>query len=172
MKRPLIKVLCEYNNISQQDPYYPSKLAQAFQINGRNIQEYVGQLELRTNHLRPDGRNFPLQAAFITRKSASSLMAFKGGMGASVQKFYYLRHRLRLRFPQFPCVAVKGGKEQVSFYPLEVIDVIQPVANEQEEEEKVILIFELDFWIYNFPLNLDDNDVLHHCRCHNSNRRQ
>lgn len=135
MKQKLIKLLCEYNKINC-DEYYPPILEEAIRKSYRKHNDFVRKLELCTNHLCPAWRNIPLQAAFITHKSARALLAFKGEMRVSVYQYYFLRHRQRLLFPQLPCVAVKGGNGHVSFYPLEVLDVIINPTNDQEEKVK------------------------------------
>lgn len=123
---PLIHHLFDYNNCQNM-----VELEEAMRKNYESNVEFIRSLHLKTNHLRPPTKNIPLQAAFLTRKSARALLAFKGEMRVTVYQFYYLRHRLRLIHPQLPCIAVKGGNGHLSFYPLEVIDA----ANQQNEEK-------------------------------------
>jgi hypothetical protein len=84
--------------------------------------DFLRQLELKTTHLR---ENIPISGEFLTRKNARNLLAIRGRMAVSVEKFYYLRHRRRLQYPYLPCVAVRGGQGHLSFYPMEVIIVLK-----------------------------------------------
>lgn len=118
-KSSLIKILCEYNNCSI------NRLAKVLNYRRLKNQQFLKNLKLTTIHLRPEEANFSIQAAFLTRKAAHILMAFKGTLGVTVHQYYNLRHRLRLKYPELPCIAVKGGGEHLYFYPLEVVNVVE-----------------------------------------------
>lgn len=122
-KSSLIKILCKFNKCSVEQLDY-------FLTTHRyKNQQFLQNLKLKTNHLRPFERNFCIDAAFLTRKSSSQLMAFKGRLGVTVYQYYNLRHRLTLKFPRLPCIAVKGGGQHIYYYPLEVVNVVEEKVN-------------------------------------------
>lgn len=132
MNSSLIDVLCKLNRCKV------GNLAEQLQMNPEINRKFVQTLTLQTTHLRPVERNFLLKPAFITRKPATILLAIRGSMAATVNMYYYLRHGRRLSFPKLPCVAVKGGRGHLSFYPLELLSV---VAEEREKSVSSLIIF-------------------------------
>jgi hypothetical protein len=117
--KSLIRQLCEYNNCNEEELAF--KLHNFWHKN-RN---YVQQLKLQTIHLNPEERNFPIEAQFITRRNARTLLAIKGEMAITVYKYYYIRHQIRLKYPNLPCIAVAGGGVHLSYFPLELLGVVK-----------------------------------------------
>jgi hypothetical protein len=119
----LIEQLCEFNGCQIND------LGNALHNDIIRNNEFLRQLNLMTTHLKQNNLN--IVGEFLTRKNAHNLLAIRGRMAVSVEKFFYLRHRRRLHYPYLPCVAVRGGRGHLSFYPLETLFV---------QKEKVINI--------------------------------
>jgi hypothetical protein len=116
-RKSLIDLLCDFNGCQIND------LGDALRNAIVRNNEYLRQLELMTTHLQE--HNFPILGEFLTKKNARNLLAIRGRMAVSVEKFFYLRHRRRLQYPYLPCVAVRGGRGHLSFYPLEVLFVLE-----------------------------------------------
>jgi hypothetical protein len=119
--KSLIEQLCEFNGCQI------NELGDALQNDILRNNEFLRQLNLITTHLQHP--NFVIVGEFLTRKNAHNLLAIRGRMAVSVEKYFYLRHRRRLHYPYLPCVAVRGGRGHLSFYPLEMLFV---------QKEKVI----------------------------------
>jgi hypothetical protein len=111
----LIDHLCEFNGC------LINELGDKMRNDIDRNNEFLRQLNLITTHLQQ--HNFHLLGEFFTRKNSRKLLAIRGRMAVSVEKFFYLRHRRRLQYPYLPCVAVRGGRGHLSFYPLEMLFV-------------------------------------------------
>jgi hypothetical protein len=114
--KSLIDFLCDFNDCQIID------LGTAIRNAIVRNNEFLRQLELKTTHLQ---ENLPISGEFLTRKNARILLAIRGRMAVSVEKFFYLRHRRRLQYPYLPCVAVRCGKGHLSFYPMEMLFVLE-----------------------------------------------
>jgi hypothetical protein len=58
----------------------------------------------------------------LSYKNAKQLKAFRAHRcRANVEQFYFVRHKITLKYPNLPCIIVRGGKGHPYFYPLETI---------------------------------------------------
>jgi hypothetical protein len=82
-----------------------------------------------------NGQQKIVHAHGLTTKAANNLMAY-GKMNAkynvSVCQHFYARHRLRLLFPQLPCVIEHFPRGEDRFYPLEMLKFVdeKPSSND------------------------------------------
>jgi hypothetical protein len=78
----------------------------------------------QTCYLDRNGQHKIVHVHGITTKAATNLMAY-GRMNAkynvSVCQHFYARHRVRLLFPQLPCVIEHFPRGEDRFYPLEML---------------------------------------------------
>ncbi|KAL3108785.1 hypothetical protein niasHT_019272 [Heterodera trifolii] len=82
-------------------------------------------VRLRTNYLRPAIRNFVVQCSDLSTLSATDAFAMRGYLGITVRIYYYVKHGLRLRHPNLPCVVRFGGGEHYDLFPLECLNVVK-----------------------------------------------
>lgn len=132
---PLIAYLCSRYRCTPRE----------LQVHFNNVQrrrEIIQHLrrcvQLRTNHVQPAYRNFPVQCNDLSTQSAADCHAFGGYLDIKVclkivyffnfilqvRAYYYIKHKVRLHYPYMPCVIQYGGGEHRSFYPLEVLVVV------------------------------------------------
>jgi hypothetical protein len=63
------------------------------------------------------------------------LKAFQGHhSGVTVEQYYCARYNITLKYPNMPCIIVKGGNNHKYFYPLETLKEYDPdnLPNEQQ----------------------------------------
>ena len=113
--RDLIQVLCEFNSCKIYN------LKNLIVKNYEKNLEFIKSKNLRTTHLK---MNVNLNADGLTLRGPSSLFALRGFKNLTVEDYYKIRHSIDLQCLSLPCIVVKGGGEHVSFFPLEVIEVI------------------------------------------------
>ncbi|KAL3102491.1 hypothetical protein niasHS_001233 [Heterodera schachtii] len=70
----------------------------------RDIVEHLRSVQLRTAHLRPSVRNFPVRCNDLSILDTHSAPAYRGYLGITVRMHYYIKHGIRLRHPNLPCV--------------------------------------------------------------------
>ncbi|KAL3071139.1 hypothetical protein niasHS_015881 [Heterodera schachtii] len=90
----------------------------------RAIVEHLRSAHLRTAHLRPSVRNFPVRCNELSILDAHSAPAYRGYLGITVRIHYYIKHGIRLRHPNLPCVVEFGGGDHKTFFPLEVLSIV------------------------------------------------
>ncbi|KAL3110852.1 hypothetical protein niasHT_014789 [Heterodera trifolii] len=92
----------------------------------REVSEMLrSQLQLRTNHLRPAWKNFRVHCNELTIHPAQTAYAMRGYLGITVRIYYYVKHGIKLVYPQLPCVLQFGGGDHCSLFPLECLSVIK-----------------------------------------------
>ncbi|KAH7696666.1 hypothetical protein AAVH_36262, partial [Aphelenchoides avenae] len=69
--------------------------------------------------------NKEIEFGYLDLRGSSLLPAYNGHLGVTVRQHFYSRHRVELRHPYLPCVAVNGANGQNNFYPLEVIEAVK-----------------------------------------------
>ncbi|KAL3108902.1 hypothetical protein niasHT_011452 [Heterodera trifolii] len=70
----------------------------------RDIVEHLRSVQLRTAHLRPSVRNFPVRCNDLSILDTHSAPAYRGYLGITVRMHYYIKHGIRLRHPNLPCM--------------------------------------------------------------------
>ncbi|KAL3095047.1 hypothetical protein niasHT_023023 [Heterodera trifolii] len=70
----------------------------------RDIVEHLRSVQLRTAHLRPSVRNFPVRCNDLSILDIHSAPAYRGYLGITVRMHYYIKHGIRLRHPNLPCM--------------------------------------------------------------------
>uniref|UniRef100_A0A914I9F1 Thymidine kinase, cytosolic n=1 Tax=Globodera rostochiensis TaxID=31243 RepID=A0A914I9F1_GLORO len=92
----------------------------------RAIVEHLrsSNVQLRTNHLRPPVRNFGVRCSDLSVLGAHLAPAYRGYLGITVRMHYYVKHSMRLRHANLPCVIEYGGGDHKTFFPLEVLSVV------------------------------------------------
>jgi hypothetical protein len=92
----------------------------------RLVLDHMRQLRLRTTHLKPAERNFSIRCHSLSLHDAAHQYAFGGYMSLNVMQYYYVRHHKRLGFSsRLPCVVENGPHHHRSYYPLEVLEVVE-----------------------------------------------
>lgn len=146
----LLDLLCEHNQCQ------PEQLADHIRDYPWINWNFINNLVLVTTHLGK--KNFALDGdVFFTTKNAWDVRAYNDVAGPSVAFYFYLKHGIKLEFPNMPLLAIKGGGEHHSFYPLELLQAVKV-----KWEYKVCFfipyfkIFERIWkrWIYNLFNNL------------------
>ncbi|KAL3084276.1 hypothetical protein niasHS_009764 [Heterodera schachtii] len=82
----------------------------------RDIVEHLRSVQLRTAHLRPSVRNFPVRCNDLSILDTHSAPAYRGYLGITVRMHYYIKHGIRLRHPNLPCqflaIAQRGANTE------------------------------------------------------------
>ncbi|KAL3121695.1 hypothetical protein niasHT_006201 [Heterodera trifolii] len=119
---PLIDFLCQHYKCSIKELHV---LLQTLNKR-REVSEMLrSQLQLRTNHLRPAWKNFRVHCNELTIHPAQTAYALRGYLGITVRIYYYVKHGIKLVYPQLPCVLQFGGGDHCSLFPLECLSVIK-----------------------------------------------
>jgi hypothetical protein len=98
-----------------------------------------GMLKLRpstqTCYLDRNGEHKIVHAYGLTTKAATDLLAY-GRMNkkynVSVCQHFYARHRVRLLFPQLPCVIEHFPRGENRFYPLEMLKFLDDPSSSND----------------------------------------
>ncbi|KAL3078349.1 hypothetical protein niasHS_011556 [Heterodera schachtii] len=90
----------------------------------RDIVEHLRSVQLRTAHLRPSVRNFPVRCNDLSILDTHSAPAYRGYLGITVRMHYYIKHGIRLRHPNLPCVVEFGDGDHKTFFPLEILSIV------------------------------------------------
>ena len=115
LTKDLIQLLCEFNN------------CKIYNLKNNIVKDYEKNFQfikcknLRTTHLK---MNINLNVDGLTLRGPSSLFALRGFKNLTVEDYFKIRHSINLQCLNLPCIVVKGGGEHVSFFPLEVLEVI------------------------------------------------
>jgi hypothetical protein len=116
----LIKTLCIFNNCC---PHFLDK--QIKQNKEANV-DYINSLgTLQTIHLR---NNIFVEPYTISDSGANRVFALGGYLGITVEQYFYSKNKFLLKYPQLPCIVVKGGRRangtnHFSYFPLESLVV-------------------------------------------------
>lgn len=113
--KSLIRVLCEFNSCDVE------KLRETIIKNYPKNLAFLRTLLIRTTHLKI---NFPLIPDFLTYRGAVALFSHRGYKGITVDQYYLVRHKIDLKYPFLQCLAVRGGSGHISYFPLEVLEII------------------------------------------------
>ncbi|KAL3099729.1 hypothetical protein niasHT_027679 [Heterodera trifolii] len=118
---PLIDFLCKHYKCSMNELHV---LLQTLSKR-REISEMLrSNLHLRTNHLRPAWKNMRVHCNELTIHPAQTAYAMRGYLGITVRVYYYVKHGIKLVYPQLPCVLQFGGGDHSSLFPLECLSVV------------------------------------------------
>uniref|UniRef100_A0A914IF92 Uncharacterized protein n=1 Tax=Globodera rostochiensis TaxID=31243 RepID=A0A914IF92_GLORO len=96
---------------------------------------YLGGKKLKTTYLSRDGTTKDVKFGNFSLKSASDTYAFEGFLGmfchhfslsnyhppvseVKVHQYFYIKHRIRLLYPQLKCVVEYHNKGHSKYYPL------------------------------------------------------
>jgi hypothetical protein len=117
----LIHMLCSFNLVGS---IYnlEKKLKERKQ---ENI-DYINSLEiLKTIHLK---NNIIIEPYTISYYGANRVCALGGYLDITVEQYFYSKHKFRLKYPQLPCIVVKGGMRangtyHFSYFPFECLIV-------------------------------------------------
>lgn len=79
-----------------------------------------------TSHLK-HRHQYEIYPAKITQLGADRIFALRGFLQVTIRQYYYVRHRINLRYPHLPLVCVQGGRNQHHhyYYPLECLEVLE-----------------------------------------------
>ncbi|KAL3104389.1 hypothetical protein niasHT_030303 [Heterodera trifolii] len=117
---PLVEHLCKRFNCSAHELHVLFRNLEK----RRDIVEHLRSAQLRTAHLRPFVRNFPVRCNDLSILDAHSAPAYRGFLGITVRMHYYIKHGIRLHHPNLPCVVEFGGGDHKTFFPLEILTII------------------------------------------------
>jgi hypothetical protein len=74
----------------------------------------------------------------LSYHGANVLKAFRDNQcGVTVEQYYCARYNITLKYPNIPCIIVKGGNNDKYFYPLETLKVYDPDNLPNEQQTKV-----------------------------------
>uniref|UniRef100_A0A183CA94 PAZ domain-containing protein n=1 Tax=Globodera pallida TaxID=36090 RepID=A0A183CA94_GLOPA len=119
--QPLIDYLCHHCSCSVQELHV---LLQNLEQRRVIVEHLRSNVRLRTNHIRPPIRNFGVRCNDLSVLGAHLAPAYRGYLGITVRMHYYVKHNLRLRHANLPCVIEYGGGDHKTFFPLEVLSVV------------------------------------------------
>jgi hypothetical protein len=83
--------------------------------------KFLRDLTLQTTHLK---QNFIVKPDAFSTRGANTCFAYRGYLGITVQQHLYIKHHIRLRYSNLPCICEFGGNWHQSFYPLELLQII------------------------------------------------
>jgi hypothetical protein len=113
MSRPLIELLCEYNNCK---PWTLDEKLEKYRSKNIDFIKSLGPLHTFNG--------YKVQIDDLSYKNARNLKAFRNHQcKATVEQYYFIRHKITLKYPYLPCIIVKGGKGHLYFYPIEILFV-------------------------------------------------
>uniref|UniRef100_A0A914GRN5 Uncharacterized protein n=1 Tax=Globodera rostochiensis TaxID=31243 RepID=A0A914GRN5_GLORO len=84
---------------------------------------YLGGKKLKTTYLSRDGTTKDVKFGNFSLKSASDTYAFEGFLEVKVHQYFYIKHRIRLLYPQLKCVVEYHNKGHSKYYPLELLAI-------------------------------------------------
>jgi hypothetical protein len=70
---------------------------------------------------------FPIAATRVKLVIGNSKII---NLGLTVDQYYFVRHNTDLEFPYLPCVGIMGGNNHISFFPLEILETIELIAED------------------------------------------
>ncbi|KAL3083843.1 hypothetical protein niasHT_030502 [Heterodera trifolii] len=117
---PLVDHLCKKFECSAKRI---ARAVQGFDEGAAKLLKHLRSAQLRTAHLRTTIRNFPVCCNDLSILDAHSAPAYKGYLGITVRMHYYIKHGIRLRHPNLPCVVEFGGGDHKTFFPIEVLSI-------------------------------------------------
>ena len=117
-QKGLIRLLCSFNKCS------PGRLHQLLiKRYHRNIQ-FLNTLDIFTSYLKTPMHIIP---HIITFEGADHLPAYCNHRSRiSVKTHFFCKHKITLRYPNLPCIGMLGGKNHISFHPIECLKAVFP----------------------------------------------
>jgi hypothetical protein len=113
--KSLIQELCTFNGCGE------NGLKMAIKRNFINNLDFLRGLTLRTTHLK---ENIVVKADGLTLRGSDLLYALRGYLGITVQQYLFIKHGLKLRYPQLSCIVMKCGGDHLNFYPIELLEIV------------------------------------------------
>lgn len=113
INKNLVEQLCELNKCT------PTLLHQYIRQNYEKNLKYIKSGILKTNHLK---KNNVITPDFITNRPSARLFSHRGYKHITVDQYYFIKHKLDLKYPNLPCIAIIGGGTHKTYYPLEVLE--------------------------------------------------
>ncbi|KAL3116894.1 hypothetical protein niasHT_002557 [Heterodera trifolii] len=87
---------------------------------------YLRGKKLKTTYSNKGGTTKEVEFGNFSLKSASETYAFEGFLGNSevkVHQYFYIKHRIRLLYPQLKCIVEYHSKGHCKYYPLELLAI-------------------------------------------------
>lgn len=91
-------------------------------INVQKASEYLQGKSLETSYSDRDGEHRALDFNGFSTHNSAQQMAYNGYLRITVQQHFYIRHRIRLLYPNIKCIMAyaKSGRA-MGYYPAELI---------------------------------------------------
>ena len=83
--------------------------------------KFLKSLVIQTRHLK---NNMLIRVDRITKFGSNRMFAYRGLLGITVPQYYFVKHGIYLSFRGLPCIVQRGGGMHVSYFPIEVLEVL------------------------------------------------
>ena len=122
MPLPLLKVVakilgCDICDVAEK-LFFPS--------NRERLDAILKGIWLQTSYRNRQGSKHLLRFSGLSIQDAKHLKAYQGYLGISVTQHFYVRHRIRLRYHNLPCVIEYDCYGNANYYPLELLELVLP----------------------------------------------
>ncbi|KAL3110914.1 hypothetical protein niasHT_014851 [Heterodera trifolii] len=95
---------------------------------------YLSGKKLKTTYQGRDSKTKVVKFGTFSLKAAAETYAFEGFLDVKVQQYFYIKHRIRLLYPQLKCIVEYHNKGHCKYYPLELLAIEE--GGESELNEK------------------------------------
>ena len=107
-----------------------------FPFNREKVDSLLKGLWLQTTYKNRQGSKHLFCYSGLSIQDAKHLKAYKGFLGITVAQHFYVRHRIRLRQYNLPCVIEYTSHGDAHYYPLELLEVVIPFRFDKTLKEK------------------------------------
>lgn len=91
---------------------------------------------LKTTYKNRTGRFHYFQFNGISLQDARHTKAYNNFLGVTVMQHMYVRHRIKLRNYNLPCVIESTSNGDTRFYPIELLEIVDFPWTEERSETK------------------------------------
>lgn len=82
------------------------------------IYDYLNSHNLYTLHLK---NNRLVYFDGLSLRKAKNLFALNGYLNITIPQYYFLKRRIKLKYPNLPCIAEEGSNFHTSYFPMELL---------------------------------------------------
>jgi hypothetical protein len=113
--------------------------------NRGKINRRLNNCLLRTLYRNRNNTRQIINFDHITAKTAKELMAYNRFLSVTVIQHLYIRHRVKLRYPNLPCIVQVQGSVK-KFFPIETLEIIDKiyVINKEKLENRRQRFIQID----------------------------
>jgi hypothetical protein len=76
----------------------------------------------------------------ITNRNSKELLAYRWHRcNANIEQYYFIKHKITLKYPNLPCIIMKGLKGHLYFYPIETLYISNTINDDPIDELTVTI---------------------------------